>query len=325
MAFAEHQDAHLLAPHKHIKYVHPVKRIHRPEDVSKWQQSEAHHKLVSFILFLNDSVKGKKVSDPYPVSPIIDKLIALLDTLDKWVDEIPPIQQPMRFGNKAFRLWFAKVNENAAHLVRDILPHETQEAAIEIAPFLVESIGNQTRIDYGTGHEASFAAFLAALALVNAVAETDGTALVLRVFDRYLKLMRKVQKTYALEPAGSHGVWGLDDYQFLPFVWGSSQLLDNKDEIQPAHYLEPAALAKHEDYIFLGAIKFILEMKRGPFHEHSPILYDITGVPTWQKANQGLVRMYNVEVLSKFPVIQHFLFGTLFPANWESHSSVETK
>jgi len=27
----------------------------------------------------------------------------------KWVDEIPPIQQPMRYGNKAFKDWVDKV------------------------------------------------------------------------------------------------------------------------------------------------------------------------------------------------------------------------
>lgn len=33
----------------------------------------------------------------------------MLNEINSWIDEIPPLQQPMRFGNKAFRTFFDRV------------------------------------------------------------------------------------------------------------------------------------------------------------------------------------------------------------------------
>ena len=155
--------------------------------------------------------------------------------MSKWIDEIPPIQQPQRFGNKAFRDWTARLKQNAESLVRECLSNldadnvtlngELSAIVDEISSYLTESFGNETRIDYGTGHEMAFLMFIMCLYKVNAVRQEDSKTIINKVFHRYILLVRKLQTTYNMEPAGSHGVWSLDDYQFLPFIFGSSQLI----------------------------------------------------------------------------------------------------
>lgn len=63
------------------------------------------------------------------------------------------------------------------------------------------------------------------------ITESDLPALILRTFVSYIQTMRKLQNTYLLEPAGSHGVWGLDDYHCLIYVWGSFQVTFLKKKI----------------------------------------------------------------------------------------------
>jgi serine/threonine-protein phosphatase 2A activator len=114
-----------------------------------------------------------------------------------------------------------------------------------------------------------------------------------------------------MEPAGSHGVWSLDDFHFVPFIWGSSQLISHK-KITPARSVQQDYYEGfYKDYMFLGCIRHICQVKTGPFAEHSNQLWNISGVPVWSKVNSGLIKMYKAEVLAKYPVIQHFLFGSL--------------
>ena len=107
------------------------------------------------------------------------------------------------------------------------------------------------------------------------------------------------------------GVWNLDDYQFVAFIWGAAQL-GEKARIKPKSIPDPEIaemLAKENQ--FFACLSYIHKVKSGPFHEHSNQLWNISAVPNWGKVFTGLIKMYRAEVLCKFPVIQHSLFGSL--------------
>jgi hypothetical protein len=48
---------------------------------------------------------------PCTVHQVTSQLVALMGWLEGRAEETPPLQQPMRFGNKAYRLWHAKFVE----------------------------------------------------------------------------------------------------------------------------------------------------------------------------------------------------------------------
>lgn len=291
----------------------PTKRIASEDDLRRFLEGETARDFVAFILSLNQAVTGTKLSAaPAALSPAVEALAGALDELRAWVDEVPPAAQSLRYGNPAYRTWSARVAAAAPEMVARMLrPAGLEPAAAELAPYFADSFGNATRIDYGTGHETAFAALLYCLAALGAVGEADRVALVNVAFEKYLRLMRHVQTTYWLEPAGSHGVWGLDDYQFLPFVFGSAQLVGHPFIRPKSIHSEDVLEAYSEDYTYLGCVQFVKRVKKGPLFETSPMLDDVSGVPNWGKVNAGMLKMYQAEVLGKFPIMQHFLFGSL--------------
>ncbi|XP_045131475.1 serine/threonine-protein phosphatase 2A activator-like isoform X1 [Portunus trituberculatus] len=293
------------------KFEEPKRAVLSPADVKKWEQSSAYQDILGFITSMNIAVKGKKTSAPCVTSSLTASLLKMLDTICQWVDDILPIDQPQRYGNKAFRDFYSRLKEQGERILRESLPEEFHPAVAEIAVYLMESFGNSTRIDYGTGHELSFIMFLCCIFKIGALKQEDSAAVVTQIFNRYLSLCRKLQTTYKMEPAGSQGVWSLDDYQFIPFIWGSSQLQMNP-KISPEMFCNEKTVNDNaDDYMFLSCIKFILSVKTGPFAEHSNQLWNISGVQSWTKINQGLIKMYKAEVLHKFPVVQHVLFGSI--------------
>ena len=74
--------------------------------------------------------------------------------------------------------------------------------------------------------------------------------------------------------------------------------------------------------LYFQCIGYIKSLKKGaPFFESSPMLDDISNLKSWAKVSGGLIRLFDGEVLNKKPVVQHFVFGEIFKATWESSGS----
>jgi serine/threonine-protein phosphatase 2A activator len=249
----------------------------------------------------------------------MDLLLNLLDQIDAITDTVPVREaRNRRFGDAAFRDWLTALEDMVSHsaepnALKQMLPKALHPAISELASYLLSSFGDKQRLDYGTGHELSFLSFLCSLSLLGFLTKHDDRAAVLFAFTRYLDIVRRLQRKYFLEPAGSHGVWGLDDHQFLPYLFGSSQLASER-KLPPRSATDAKTSEKWADeYLYLAAIHNIHTVKRGPFAEHSPLLNDISGLQDWTRVNSGLLRMWCGEVLGKRVVVQHLGFGGVLP------------
>ncbi|KAJ4013109.1 Serine/threonine-protein phosphatase 2A activator 1 [Fusarium irregulare] len=332
-------------------FTKPSKRINEGPDVARFLTSLAYRDIGVFILQLNRSLCPRNQSSlplprtfplnsKPPTTPSVQTLQALLEKIGSFIDEAPPDPGPRRFGNVSFRKWYAIFEERLDALLGEGLLGETLKvgdgkAKEEVSSYLLGGFGSVQRLDYGTGHELSFVAFLGCLWKLGFFKDGEQGGeiereIVLKVIEPYLNVARKLILTYTLEPAGSHGVWGLDDHSFMPYIFGSAQLTRPINENEPMPLegsvkgapkpsdVTKAAVVEDQRQVnmYFSAIGFINDVKKGPFWEHSPILFDISGIRDgWGKINKGMIKMFNAEVLSKFPVVQHFPFGSLF--SWD--------
>ncbi|KAJ8083456.1 Serine/threonine-protein phosphatase 2A activator 2 [Marasmius tenuissimus] len=293
---------------------HPPRKALLSQSQLEWfQTSETHKRIITFVETLNQAVVGAKLGDPCEESDGVKAILGILARVEEIVKDTPAVENSAsRFGNPAFRTFYDRVQEVSSNL-HETIPGLPLDSIQELSIYFNESWGNRSRIDYGSGMELNFLCWMICLEHLGVLKESDHKALVMRVFWRYIKVMRTLQSTYWLEPAGSHGVWGLDDYHFLPFLWGAAQLKGHK-------YIRPKSIHDAEivdeyakQYIYFACIQFINSIKTASLRWHSPMLDDISAVKTWDKVNQGMVKMYLAEVLNKLPVMQHFLFGSVLP------------
>ena len=174
-------------------FVKPVKKIQEEQDVSVFLHSRAYKDITAFITQLNRSMFPTAIGGDNPpqkstqvweigsafvsYSSTVQSLRDLLDRLEAIIEEAPPDTGPRRFGNVSFRKWYSIVEARISELLRAYLPAkvltasgnstEATTAGTELEAYLLGSFGSPQRLDYGTGHELSFVAFLACVWKLN--------------------------------------------------------------------------------------------------------------------------------------------------------------
>ena len=171
----------LSNPHDFIK---PVKKINEGQDVQRFLTSRAYVDIGKFIMQLNISmcprqlivngtkqIKAWELESPDIIFPgAITQIQDLLTKINEITDEVPPDTGPRRFGNVSFRKWYELLESRVSDLLEEFLQADILHyggkgvvAKDEISTYLLGSFGSAQRLDYGTGHELSFLAFLGCL------------------------------------------------------------------------------------------------------------------------------------------------------------------
>jgi serine/threonine-protein phosphatase 2A activator len=181
------QKLELLDSAKAHEFIVPVKKINDGDDVQFWLKSKAYTDIMTFVLQLNFSMFPQKFSsgdiiETFELEPpgqtanlsaVVLSLQDLVSKLEKIIDEAPPDPGPRRFGNVSFRKWYEIVESRLPKLLDEHLPEvvlsfgSNQSTEVlsksELTSYLLGSFGSAQRLDYGTGHELSFLAFIACI------------------------------------------------------------------------------------------------------------------------------------------------------------------
>ena len=173
----------LLDPSHEQVFMTPTKKINEGNDVSTFLMSKAYTEIMTFIMQLNRSMFPVSAELDTPrigtatqsmppdkslFSDTVRRLRTLLDELEKLIESNPPDSGPRRFGNVAFRRWYADVERSALGLLKTYVPLDSlciptkseNTPYVELESYLLGGFGSAQRLDYGTGHELSFLAFL---------------------------------------------------------------------------------------------------------------------------------------------------------------------
>lgn len=245
--------------------------ISHPMLTSNFINSEAYKIIKTFIFQIDNSIK-KETQYKIPDNFILFKISNI-------VENTPLSETKGRYANPGMVNVIEKIEEECKD-------DESKPENDEKMKYLINSFGNKTRMDFGTGHELNFLCFL----YTNV---KDGLIEINQVYDilnHYFDIVRLFIRKFNIEAAGSRGCWSIDDYLLLPYLFGSSERVKERTGNN--------RVSNDNMEIF--------------YNNTSPVLMKMMN-NSWKEVNNELIRTYDETVLQKNVVTQHFIYSKYLP------------
>jgi len=100
------------------EYSEPQRKIKSVFDIGGWYKSEAYANYVAFLKRLSQSVRSQPTQSDVEVGEVASRLITMLGTFDEWIEEYQPEDMAdQRYGNKAFRKWYSRLESVSTYLL----------------------------------------------------------------------------------------------------------------------------------------------------------------------------------------------------------------
>ncbi|RVD90912.1 phosphotyrosyl phosphatase activator [Tubulinosema ratisbonensis] len=240
---------------------------------SSFTKTKAYREIKKFLLKINVQILREKQTESESVVSLLKNVKSIMENI--------PLKEKGRFANTALVDFYKEL--------------KGIDTGFENEIYFKSSFGNESRLDYGTGHEMNFLCFLKCLVDQNDMKLNE----VFYTLKEYFRIIRFFIKKFDVEPAGSKGTWGLDDYQLLPFILGSGELLGNS--------ISFTELMDNKEYCFGEALSYVIEVKGRDLSVYSPLLYSYKDYE-WDKVNLELLKMYDESIFRSKVVNQHFIY-----------------
>lgn len=185
---------------------------------SSFTESGAYYKLLGFLEDINHDIIVRKICRKN------DNVHALLERVERIINETQLEEGSFRFANGAA----VKVYKNIEKIDFSKYFKLEKKYLIMLKNYFINSFGNKSRLDYGTGHEITFLAFLYVLKETSILRDSQ----IKLLFKKYFQIVRLFIYKFNIEPAGSNGMFAVDDYSFLPFLFGSAENFHSRVKLE---------------------------------------------------------------------------------------------